>query len=111
MGFPAQVYNGGVESGGGCPCVTPPTSINTAAQTTVRVNGLTPVLQGHSMSPAAGKTCSSDPSPCTSPRTVIASGMKVRINGLAVAKIGDKLNVATGISLTGATVSANVNFT
>ena len=111
MTFKAQIYNGGNDSGGGCPCVTPPSSINTAAQTTVKVNGMTPVLQGHSMSPAAGKTCSSDPSPCTSPRTVIATSVKVRINGLAVARAGDKLNVSTGISLTPASQSATVSFT
>ena len=112
MGVPAQVYNGGVESGGICPCVTPPTPIDCAASSarTVRVNGFAPVVMQDAMSPASGKTCSSDPSPCTSPRNVIATSTKVFVQGRAVAKIGDKLNVSTNISLVGATQSANVNF-
>lgn len=110
--FPAQIYNTGVESGGTCPCATPPTPIDCAASSarTVKVNGFAPVIQQDSMSPAAGMTCTSNPSPCSSPRMVTATSTKVFVQGRAVAKIGDKLNFGTNITLAGATQSANVNF-
>jgi len=112
MGVPAQVYNGGVESGGSCPCTTPPFPIDCAASAarTVRVNGFAPVVMQDAMSPAPGMTCTSNPSPCSSPRNVTATSTKVFVQGRAVAKIGDKLNFGTNITLAGATQSANVNF-
>ena len=89
MSFKAQIYNGGNTTGGGCPCKTPPTPIDCAASAArnVTVNGLKPVLQGDSMSPEVGVTCTSPPSGCTSPRTVIATGVTVFINGKNVARL------------------------
>ena len=112
MSFKAQIYNGGNTTGGGCPCKTPPTPIDCAASAArnVTVNGLKPVLQGDSMSPEVGVTCTSPPSGCTSPRTVIATGVTVFINGKNVAKVMDVLNPSTGIKLTMASESPNVYF-
>jgi uncharacterized Zn-binding protein involved in type VI secretion len=109
---PAQIYNGGVETGGVCPCTTPPTPIDCAASAsrTVRVNNLAPVVMNDSMSPASGATCTSPPSGCVSTRMVIATSTKVFVQGQPVAKIGDILNGGTNIRLSGATQSANVNF-
>tara|TARA_B100000131_G_scaffold26167_1_gene24980 strand:+ start:300 stop:641 length:342 start_codon:yes stop_codon:yes gene_type:complete len=112
MSFPAQIYNGATTTGGGCPCKTPPTPIDCtqAASRNVRVNGLAPVLMGDSMSPEVGVTCTSPPSGCTSPRTVIATGAIVKINGKLVARSNDVLNPSTNIRLTMATTSPNVFF-
>jgi hypothetical protein len=56
------------------------------------------MANGDVLSPASGKTCSSDPSPCTSPRIVKAIG-KVFANGVAIAKQGDFLNNTTNITI------------
>ena len=110
----AQVYNNAVESGGSCPCATPPTQVVTtmpAPGKPVRVNGFRPILRGDTLTPANGMTCTSNPSPCVSPRTVLESiPSKVRINGKSVAKVGDYLNMSTNIRLVNATQAATVNF-
>ncbi len=112
MSFPAQIYNGATTTGGQCPCKTPPTPIDCAASLSrnVTVNGLKPVLMGDSMSPEIGVTCTPNPSPCSSPRTVIATGAIVKINGKLVARAGDVLNAGTQIRLTNATQSPTVFF-
>ena len=108
----AQIYNGGVESGGTCPCATPPTPISsTAAQSrTVKINGIAVVLSGDSMPPVPGTKCPGKPKPCTSSRTVIASAQKVMIEGKKPALPNDVLNSSTNIRLTMATTSPNVYY-
>ncbi len=113
MSSPAQIYNSGATTGGNCPCKTPPTPIDCAASLSrnVKVNGFAPVLMGDSMSPEVGVTCTSPPSPCSSPRTVIATNAKVYINNKLTAKVMDTLNPTTGIKLTMASNSPTVYFT
>ena len=106
----AQIYNGGVESGGTCPCATPPTPISStaAASRTVKINSLAVVLSGDSMPPVPGTKCPGKPRPCTSSRTVIASAQKVMIEGKKPALPNDVLNSSTNIRLTMASASPNV---
>ena len=106
----AQIYNGTTDSGGVCPCVTPPTVVASpgSAARTVRINSLAPILETDTMPPAAGMTCTSSPTPCTSPRQVIVGAGTVRINGMVPAGVGNKLNVTTNITLMPSSQSANV---
>ena len=108
----AQMYNGGVESGGTCPCATPPTPISCAqaASRNVLVNKLPVVLMSDNMPPAVGTKCPGKPTPCTSTRVVIASSQKVMINSKPPALPNDVLNSGTNIRLTMATASPNVDF-
>ena len=107
----AQIYNGTTDSGGACPCVTPPTVVASPgiqASRTVRINIFAPICETDTMPPATGVTCTTPTSACTSPRTVIVGGGTVRINGLVPAVVGNKLNVTTNITLMPTSQSANV---
>ena len=106
----AQIYNGTTDSGGVCPCVTPPTVVANPGATarTVRINSLPPILETDTMPPATGVTCTTPTSACTSPRQVIVGAGTVRINGLVPAVVGNKLNVTTNITLMPSSQSANV---
>lgn len=93
----------GVDSGGICPCVTPPTPQTPTAESLARrvyVNKILVMASGDALTPAFGKTCSSDPSPCTSPRTVISAG-RVFVGKKPIGHIGDTLNPSTNIRTVG----------
>ncbi len=96
MTRPVAIFKG-VDSGGVCPCVTPPTALGPPVGN-VFANGVPVMANGDVLTPAVGKTCSSDPSPCTSPRVVRSIG-KSFVNGVVIAKQGDFLNNATNITI------------
>lgn len=96
MARPVAIFKG-VDTGGGCPCVTPPTVLGPPVGT-VFANKIAVMALGDVLTPAAGKTCSSDPSPCTSPRIVKTIG-KTFVDGAIIAKFGDILNVTTSITI------------
>ena len=87
---------GAMDSGGGGICNTPPTSILPApANPKYLIGGVPPVLEGDTMTPAAGVTPAGFP--CTSPRQAVSTSTKVRFGGRRVCFPGDPLNPTTGI--------------
>lgn len=94
----------GNDSGGGCPCTTPPTSLSPGVGT-VYVNNVQVMANGDVLSPAEGKTCTDPPLPCSSTRIVVSSS-NVFVDGVPIAHIGDYLNQGTGIKIV--SVSSNV---
>ena len=89
---------GAMDRGGGGICNTPPTSILPApANPKYLINGVPPVLEGDTMTPAAGVTPAGFP--CTSPRVAISTSTKVFFGGRRVCKVGDFLNTTTGITI------------
>jgi uncharacterized Zn-binding protein involved in type VI secretion len=87
----------GVDSGGVCPCVTPPTKLGPPVGN-VFVNGVAVMASGDVLTPANGATCSTPSSPCVSPRVVKSIG-KSFVNGVVIAKQGDFLNNSTNITI------------
>jgi hypothetical protein len=91
----------GSDSGGICPCVTPPQTLSPPApDRRVFVNKIPVMAAGDVLSPSPGQDCSSEPSPCTSPRTVVSAG-RVFVNKKPIAHIGDILNQSTNIKIVG----------
>ena len=93
------LYKGIVDTGASCPCAGSPfTMTPTVPEVKVLINGFQPIRNGDKMPNSPGMTCTSNPSPCSNDRTVIASGSpKVLINGKSLAKMGDILNAGTNI--------------
>jgi len=93
------LYKGIVDTGASCPCAGSPfTMTPTVSEVKVLINGFQPIRNGDKMPNSPGMTCTSNPSPCSNDRTVIASGSpKVLINGKSLAKMGDILNAGTNI--------------
>ena len=93
------LYKGIVDTGASCPCTGSPfTMTPTTPELKVLINGFQPIRDGDKMPNSPGMTCTSNPSPCSNDRTVIASGSpKVLINGKRLAKMGDVLNASTNI--------------
>jgi len=101
MGKAVAIYKG-VDSGGVCPCVTPPTKLEPPIGD-VFANKIAVMANTDVLTSANGTTCTTTPAPCVSPR-VVKSVSKVYINKLPVATIGDSLNEPTKITIpTGAT--------
>jgi hypothetical protein len=99
-GRPVATFTG-VDSGGVCPCVTPPAPLAPPApDRRVFVNKQVVMAAGDILSPAPGETCTSEPSPCESPRKVVSVG-RVFVNKKPIAHIGDFLNEPTSIKIVG----------
>ena len=98
MSAPA-LYKGIVDSGASCPCTGSPFVMSPSTPyTKVKINGMQPIRDGDKMPNSPGMTCTSNPSPCSNDRTVIASGSpNILINGKRLAKVGDVLNSSTNI--------------
>jgi hypothetical protein len=96
MGKPVATFSG-VDSGGVCPCVTPPTPLSPPVGN-VFSGKIAIMANGDVLTPAVGKTCTPDPSPCTSPRIVKAVS-KVFVNKVSIATQGDFLNEPTLITI------------
>ena len=87
---------GATDSGGAGVCNTPPTSILPApANPKYLIGGFPPVLEGDTMTPAAGTTPNGFP--CTTPRVAVSTSTKVRFGGRRVCFPGDPLNSATNL--------------
>jgi len=93
---PVSIYRG-VDSGGGCPCVTPPTILSPPIGN-VFAEKIAVMANGDVLTPAVGKTCDPTPSVCTSSRIVVAVN-KTFVNGVSISTIGDILNPVTGITI------------
>ncbi|MGA1544643.1 MAG: hypothetical protein ACO388_07465 [Saprospiraceae bacterium] len=93
---PVSIYFG-VDSGGGCPCVTPPTTLS-PPRGNVFVNKLAVMANGDVLTPAIGQTCSIPPFPCTSTRVVGAVNFTF-VNKVSISTVGDILNPVTGITI------------
>jgi uncharacterized Zn-binding protein involved in type VI secretion len=89
----------GSDSGGTGDCITPPTAVGVGPERTVKVNGKSVMIADDVLTPAPGNTPTSPPSPCTSPRKVVASNSKVFVNGKALAVQGDVLRAETNIRI------------
>lgn len=89
-----SVYRG-VDSGGSCPCVTPPTELLPPIGN-VFVEGVAAMGNADVLTPAEGETCTTPPAPCVSPRVVIAVNVTF-VNGVSISTIGDVLNPSTQI--------------
>jgi uncharacterized Zn-binding protein involved in type VI secretion len=96
MGRPVAIFKGS-DSGGVCPCVTPPTPLAPPVGN-VFSGKIAVMANGDVLNPASGKTCTPDPSPCASPRIVKAVS-KVFVNGVSIATQGDFLNESTAITI------------
>lgn len=96
MGKPVAIYKG-VDSGGICPCVTPPTAL-TPPIGNVFGNKIGIMKNTDVLTPANGLTCTTTPVPCVSPR-IVKSVSKVFVNKFPIAKIGDTLNPTTKITI------------
>ena len=86
---------GAMDSGGAGICNTPPTPLAPPVVGKYFVGGFAPVLEGYTMTPAAGTTPNGFP--CTSPRQAVSTSTKVRFGGRRVCFPGDPLNPTTGI--------------
>ena len=86
---------GAMDSGGAGICNTPPTPLAPPVVGKYFVGGFAPVLEGDTMTPAAGVTPAGFP--CTSPRQAVSTSTKVRFGGRRVCFVGDPLNPTTGI--------------
>lgn len=93
---PVSIYRG-VDSGGGCPCVTPPTPLSPPIGN-VFVEKIAVMANGDVLTPAPGVTCTTPPSPCTSPRVVRAVN-NTFVNRVSISTVGDILNPVTGITI------------
>lgn len=89
-----SVYRG-VDSGGNCPCVTPPTELLPPIGN-VFVEGVAAMGNGDVLTPAVGLTCTTPPAVCTRSRVVMAANFTF-VNGVSISTIGDVLNPVTGI--------------
>lgn len=96
MAKPVAIFRG-VDSGGGCPCVTIPFPLAPATGT-VFAEKVAVMRNGNVLTPATGKTCTVPPAPCVSPRVVIASS-KIFVNKAPIATRGNFLNTVTGITI------------
>ena len=98
MSAPA-LYKGIPDTGASCPCTGPPVTMTpTIPSLKVLFNGVQPIRNGDQMPNTPGMTCTSNPSPCSNSRFVIATGSpKVLVNGKSLAKVGDILNAGTNI--------------
>ena len=92
------IYTGS-DSGGTGDCITPPTSVGTGPERSVKVNGKPVMINGDILAPASGNTPTTPPAPCTSPRKVVASNTGVFVNGKALAVQGDVLRAETNIRI------------
>ena len=100
---------GAMDSGGGGICNTPPTSILPApANPKYLINGVPPVLEGDTMTPATGTTPNGFP--CTTPRVAVSTSVKVFFGGRRVCKVGDVLNAGTAITI-GPSAATGKHFT
>ena len=88
---------GAMDSGGAGICNTPPTPLAPPVVGKYFVGGFAPVLEGDTMTPAAGTTPNGFP--CTPPRVAISTSTKVFFGGRRVCKVGDFLNTTTGITI------------
>lgn len=96
MAKPIAIFKG-VDSGGTCPCVTPPTALIPSVGN-VYANKVAIIKNGSVLTSVSGITCSTQPVPCTSARIAKASG-KVFISRAPAAKVGDFLNLSTNIRI------------
>jgi hypothetical protein len=96
MAKPVSIFFG-VDSGGGCPCVTPPTPLSPPVGN-VFVGKYAVMANGDVLTPAVGKTCDSTPSICSSSRVVKAANFTF-VNGFSISTVGNSLNVGTGIKI------------
>lgn len=92
------IYTGS-DTGGTGDCITPPTSVGSGPGRSVKINGIQVMVDGDVLTPASGNTPTSPPSPCTSPRKVVASAKGVLVNGKALAVQGDVLRAETNIRI------------
>ena len=96
MAKPVSIYRG-VDSGGGCPCVTPPTILAPPIGN-VFVEKIAVMRNGDVLTPAVGVTCTTPPAPCTSSRVVSAANFTF-VNKVSISTVGDILNPVTGITI------------
>ena len=88
---------GAMDSGGAGICNTPPTPLAPPVVGKYFVGGFAPVLEGDTMTPAAGTTPNGFP--CTTPRIAVSTSTKVRFGGRRVCFVGDFLNQATALAI------------
>ena len=93
------VYRPGAsDTGGAGVCNTPPTPLAPIPPNPkYLIGGVPPVLEGDTMTPAAGTTPAGFP--CTTPRVAVSTSTKVRFGGRRVCKVGDILNAGTNIRI------------
>lgn len=93
---PVSIYFG-VDSGGGCPCVTPPKTLEPPVGN-VFANRVAVMANGDVLTPATGVTCTNPPSPCVRQRVVQAANFTF-VNKVSISTVGDILNPVTGIAI------------
>ncbi len=92
------VYRPGAsDTGGAGACNTPPTPLAPVPVGKYFIQGIPPVLEGDTMTPAAGTTPAGFP--CTTPRVAVSTSTKVRFGGRRVCFVGDFLNQATALAI------------
>jgi hypothetical protein len=96
MAKPVSIYSG-VDSGGVCPCVTPPKTLEPPVGN-VFGNKIAIMANGDVLTPSPGQTCTIPPSPCVSPR-IVKSVSKVFVNKVSISTVGDFLNEPTSITI------------
>ena len=89
---------GASDTGGAGVCNTPPTPLAPIPPNPkYLIAGVPPVLEGDTMTPAAGTTPAGFP--CTTPRIAVSTSTKVRFGGRRVCFVGDFLNQATALAI------------
>jgi len=96
MSRPVSIYFG-VDSGGNCPCQTPPTKLSPPVGN-VYANKKAVMANGDVLTPAVGKTCDPTPAICSSPRVVKAQNFTY-VNKFAISTVGNTLNISTSIKI------------
>jgi len=96
MGKPVATFSG-VDSGGVCPCVTPPTPLSPPVGN-VFSGKIAIMANGDVLTPATGKTCDTTPAVCVTSRVVQAANFTF-VNKVSISTVGDILNPVTGISI------------
>jgi uncharacterized Zn-binding protein involved in type VI secretion len=100
-GRPVATYRGN-DSGSTCPtpCQVPPRELTglQAGKNTVYINKIPVMVNGESLSPSQGNTCTNPSSVCSVERVVKANGTVFHMKQ-PIAHIGDKLNIANNITI------------
>jgi hypothetical protein len=106
-GRPVATYRGS-DSGSTCPtpCQVPPRELSgTGSSNKVYVNKIPVMVNGESLSPSQGNTCTNPSSTCSVERVVKADGTVFHMKQ-PIAHIGDQLNIANNIKIV--SVTSNV---
>lgn len=93
---PVSIFRG-VDSGGICPCVTPPTTLSPAVGN-VFVEKIPVMANTKVLTSVPGVTCTTPSSGCVSIRIVKAVNATF-VNGVSISTVGDVLNPVTRITV------------